>query len=121
MFGSIWAFGAPQRVKVEIASSDMSKQRRSRVLQETFLSRNCRIIITSYQVVSNMAEEFAGHAEAEWDYVILDEGHAIKNPTTKTSKAMHMLRSKHRLLLSGTPIQNHLTEFWALVVSGFYS
>ncbi len=42
------------------------------------------------------------------DYVILDEGHKIKNPSTKCAKACHKIRSKLRLILSGTPIQNNL-------------
>ena len=50
-----------------------------------------------------------------WDYVVLDEGHIIKNPTTKVTRAMHSLRTRHRLMLTGTPIQNNLMEFWSLV------
>jgi SNF2 family DNA or RNA helicase len=47
--------------------------------------------------------------------VILDEGHIIKNPRTKISKAMHQTRSPHRLILTGTPIQNNLAEFYSLI------
>ena len=50
-----------------------------------------------------------------WDYVILDEGHIIKNPATRVTRAMHSLRTRHRLMLTGTPIQNNLMEFWTLV------
>eukprot|EP00981_Chlorochromonas_danica_P000057 scaffold26_cov159-Ochromonas_danica.AAC.20 len=59
-----------------------------------------------------MEEEFTA---GRWDYAILDEGHVIKNPQTKLSKAMHSLRTRHRLLLTGTPIQNHLQDFWAVL------
>jgi TATA-binding protein-associated factor len=48
--------------------------------------------------VSGMINEFSGGI---WDYVILDEGHIIKNPNTKMSKAVHELKSNHRLLLTG--------------------
>ena len=41
------------------------------------------------------------------DYVILDEGHKIKNPS-KTTKAIHGVAARHRIILSGTPIQNNL-------------
>ena len=54
------------------------------------------------QLVSNMVEEFAS---LRFDYVILDEGHTMKNPSTKLSKAMHALRSDNRLILTGTPVQ----------------
>ena len=44
------------------------------------------------------------------DYVILDEGHKIKNPT-KTSKGVHMIAARHRIILTGTPIQNNLKVY----------
>ncbi|KAL3857452.1 hypothetical protein ACJMK2_012122 [Sinanodonta woodiana] len=47
------------------------------------------------------------------DYVILDEGHKIKNPT-KTTKGVHAIGAKNRIILTGTPIQNNLRELWAL-------
>jgi len=46
--------------------------------------------------------------------MILDEGHRIKNPSTKGSKAIHSLGAKHRIILTGTPVQNNLKEMWAL-------
>eukprot|EP01035_Chromulina_nebulosa_P018311 gene18311-23997_t len=45
----------------------------------------------------------------------LDEGHVIKNPSTKMSQAVHQIKSNNKLILTGTPIQNHLIEFYALV------
>ena len=42
-------------------------------------------------------------------------GHTMKNPNTKLSKAMHDLRSHHRLLLTGTAVQNRLKELWVLL------
>jgi len=44
----------------------------------------------------------------------LDEGHIIKNPKTKLSAAIKQLKAQHRLLLSGTPIQNNVLELWSL-------
>lgn len=49
-----------------------------------------------------------------WDYVILDEGHLVKNPNTQRAKALREIPSAHRVVISGTPIQNHLQEMWAL-------
>ena len=46
--------------------------------------------------------------------VILDEAQAIKNAKTESAKAVRLLRAKHRLALSGTPIENHLGELWSL-------
>ena len=46
-------------------------------------------------------------------YVILDESQAIKNPLAKTSKAARLLRSDHRLVLTGTPVENSTFELWS--------
>ena len=49
----------------------------------------------------------------KWTYCVLDEGHLLKNPKTLTAKAARKLRSQHRLILSGTPIQNNVNELWS--------
>lgn len=46
--------------------------------------------------------------------MILDEGHKIKNPSTKVAKAVREVPAHHRFILSGTPVQNNLSELWAL-------
>ncbi|MCK5849273.1 MAG: DEAD/DEAH box helicase [Kiritimatiellae bacterium] len=52
--------------------------------------------------------------DVSFDYVILDESQAIKNAKTATAKAVRLLQCRHRLALSGTPIENHLGELWSL-------
>ena len=114
-----------KRLRLELASSDMSKKKREKVLSEVWERATVstpRIVISSYQLVTNMIDDFsgakymnAGGATSQWDYVILDEGHIIKNPATQMSQAMHRLPCHSRLILSGTPIQNNLTEFFALL------
>jgi SNF2 family DNA or RNA helicase len=58
------------------------------------------------------------HAEAltaeTWDVVVLDEGQNIKNPASATAQAARALRAKHRLVLTGTPIENRLLDLWSL-------
>jgi SNF2 family DNA or RNA helicase len=49
-----------------------------------------------------------------FDYVILDEAQAIKNAASESAKAARLLTAKHRLAMSGTPIENHLGELWSL-------
>ncbi|XP_024362916.1 SNF2 domain-containing protein ENL1 isoform X1 [Physcomitrium patens] len=49
-----------------------------------------------------------------WDYIILDEGHLVKNPNTQRAKSLRAIPAAHRIVISGTPIQNHLQEMWAL-------
>ena len=53
-------------------------------------------------------------AEMEFDYVILDEAQAIKNSTTETAKASRLLRARHRLAMSGTPVENRIADLWSL-------
>jgi SNF2 family DNA or RNA helicase len=69
------------------------------------------LLITSYGLL--LSEEEAITAK-QWATVILDEAHAIKNYTTKTSKTAMSLQADFRVILTGTPIQNHLGEIWNL-------
>ena len=50
--------------------------------------------------------------DVEFDYVVLDEAQAVKNAGTESSRAVRLLRARQRLALSGTPVENHLGEFW---------
>ncbi|KAJ1024814.1 hypothetical protein NDA16_002854 [Ustilago loliicola] len=68
-------------------------------------------VVMSYDVVRN---DIAALSQISWNYCILDEGHVIRSAKTKTTKAVKMIRANHRLLLSGTPIQNNVLELWSL-------
>lgn len=50
----------------------------------------------------------------KWNYCILDEGHLIKSSKSKLSKSIKQIRAAHRLILTGTPIQNNVVELWCL-------
>lgn len=50
----------------------------------------------------------------KWNVIVLDEAHTIKNKETKTSKVAMQLEGNFRLILTGTPLQNHLSEIWNL-------
>ena len=52
--------------------------------------------------------------QIRWTYCVLDEGHLHKNPKTATAKAARRLCSHHRLILSGTPMQNQVHELWSV-------
>nr|VZI14625.1 unnamed protein product [Spirometra erinaceieuropaei] len=63
----------------------------------------------------NLSTDLHFHGETfTWDYLVLDEAHKIKNPSTKAAKAVRALSSKHRILLTGTAVQNNLRELWSL-------
>jgi TATA-binding protein-associated factor len=69
------------------------------------------VVITSYEIARNENELFKA---LSWNYCVLDEGHLIKNAKSKTSQAVKNFQSNHRLILSGTPIQNNVLELWSL-------
>lgn len=69
------------------------------------------IVITSYEVCRNDIDILSPFS---WNYCVLDEGHLIKNPRAKITIAAKKLLSNHRLILSGTPIQNNVLELWSL-------
>lgn len=69
------------------------------------------VIITSYEVIRADIEALK---QVPFLYCVLDEGHTIKNGKSKLSMAIKAIQSNHRLILSGTPIQNNVLELWNL-------
>jgi superfamily II DNA or RNA helicase len=69
------------------------------------------IIITTYPLVARDRDELA---QIPLHLVVLDEAHAIKNGSAQASEAVRVLDARHRVCLSGTPIENHLGELWAI-------
>lgn len=70
------------------------------------------LIITTYGVIRSDVALFKNY---EFDYVILDESQMIKNPSSNTYQAVMALRSKHRICLSGTPLQNNTFDLYAQI------
>jgi helicase SWR1 len=70
------------------------------------------VCITSYQIVLQDQQVFK---RREWHYMILDEAHNIKNFNSKRWQTMLTFNTRARLLLTGTPLQNNLTELWSLL------
>lgn len=69
------------------------------------------IVVMSYETARNDVDQLSTR---DWNYCVLDEGHIIKNATSKLAKAVKRYHSEHRLVLSGTPIQNNVLELWSL-------
>jgi DNA excision repair protein ERCC-6 len=70
------------------------------------------VVITSYTTLNTHRDIFIGH---NWHYVVLDEGHHIRNPCAQMSLTAKQLRTPHRLVLTGCPMQNNLKELWSLI------
>lgn len=78
------------------------------------------VFITSYPL---LRQDIELYVNLEFDSLILDEAQAIKNPITKTAKAVKAIRAAKRFALSGTPIENSLDELWSIfdaILPGFF-
>ncbi|MDF2550086.1 MAG: helicase 2 family protein [Chlamydiales bacterium] len=83
------------------------KQQRIKEMQE---AKSCNVFIISYALIQKDVEDLP----FEFCYVILDEAQAIKNADTLISSKVKTIASKYRLALTGTPIENTLTDLWSL-------
>ena len=81
-------------------------------LQPDAFSGKYDVIIMSYDSLRSDAAAMVDGKS--YSYCILDEGHAIRNPKARITQAVKKVRAEHRLLLSGTPIQNDVVELWSL-------
>lgn len=71
---------------------------------------NYDIVITTYGVTRVDVDELK---DFYFNYIILDESQNIKNPSSKSFKAVRSLKSRHRLILSGTPVENSVGDLWS--------
>lgn len=69
------------------------------------------VVVTTYGLLAR--EESL--AEVTWHRVVLDEAQAIKNPDTRAARAARALTAAHRLVVTGTPVENHLGDLWSLM------
>ena len=73
------------------------------------------VVITTYEMVRLHAEMLVtGPTTPNWIYVVLDEGHKLRNPQAAITTVCKQFATSHRLLLTGAPIQNNLIELWSL-------
>ncbi|CAN6196774.1 unnamed protein product [Urochloa humidicola] len=70
------------------------------------------IVVTSYEMAMSDAKFLAIH---KWKYVVVDEGHRLKNSKCKLLREMKRIPMDNKLLLTGTPLQNNLAELWSLL------
>jgi non-specific serine/threonine protein kinase len=78
--------------------------------KETTAILNTDIFLTSYAILRRDIDLFL---KIKFFYVILDESQNIKNPSSLTARSAYKLNSTHRLALTGTPLENNLSELWS--------
>lgn len=69
------------------------------------------LLITTYEQLRILGERLL---DIEWGYAVLDEGHRIRNPNAEVTLVCKQLQTVHRIIMSGAPIQNKLSELWSL-------
>jgi len=112
-----------RQLDICVVSSDISKNRRTNLIREAISCspKKPYLLICTFGQVSScpkdlVPDDYQGN-ETYWDYIIADEGHKLKNPSTKVHKGCQLIASHpktRRLILTGTCIQNNLKELWAL-------
>ncbi|KAM6515319.1 DNA repair protein rhp26 [Fusarium solani] len=73
--------------------------------------KNGHVLVTTYAGLQTYADTLL---PVQWDYAVLDEGHKIRNPNAEITVTCKELNTPNRVILSGTPVQNNLTELWSL-------
>ena len=80
-------------------------------VRKEIIQENHELYITTYDYLRRDVELYM---PMEFEYIVLDEAQFIKNPKTKNAQSVKALKSKHRLALTGTPIENSLSELWSI-------
>ena len=75
------------------------------------LDRPQRLVLTSYQTLRDYQFSLS---RVDWSFVVFDEAQNIKNPNALQSRAAKALKAKYRLVVTGTPVENELRDFWCL-------
>jgi len=70
------------------------------------------VLLANYETV---VQEPDALIAVKWQYLIVDEGHRLKNRNSRCLEVMNLLRCKRKLVLSGTPLQNHVAELWSML------
>ncbi|KZT54882.1 hypothetical protein CALCODRAFT_472835 [Calocera cornea HHB12733] len=102
----IWKWLGRDRMGVFVADE-------TKLVQQFNSSRSHDVLIIGYEKLRAVIKTLAS-AKPEIDLIICDEGHRLKSANNKTSKMFDALKTKRRIILSGTPIQNDLSEFWSM-------
>jgi superfamily II DNA/RNA helicase len=101
---------APSIVKVVYKGPP---EQRKKIFRDEIETKMMNALITTYEYVMRDKNSLR---RVTWQYIIVDEGHRMKNAQSKFAQTLgNIYTSKHRVLLTGTPLQNNLPELWALL------
>ncbi|KAL3717305.1 hypothetical protein ACJRO7_008824 [Eucalyptus globulus] len=115
-----------KKSKNSYESDDESEGSLNRDYEETSQSKNAKkwdplikrvlrsesgLLITTYEHLRLLGDKLL---HIVWGYAVLDEGHRIRNPNAEITLVCKQLQTVHRIIMTGAPIQNRLTELWSL-------
>lgn len=86
---------------------------RKKIIIQALTSRKFNVLLTTYEYIMKDKQQLS---KIHWSYIVVDEGHRMKNSKSKFAQILGLqYTSDHRLLLTGTPLQNNLAELWSLL------
>ena len=88
------------------------KDERAALIKDKIMECDFDVVIASYEII---IREKATFRKFDWEYLVIDEAHRIKNEESMLSQVLREFVSRNRLLITGTPLQNNLHELWALL------
>jgi len=105
---------APALRVVRLHSADREERElmRTELLSDV---NNFDVVVTTYEMAASQNMKTILCHRIHWRYLVLDEGHRIKNEKTNLYDRLRMVKAQRKLLLTGTPLQNNLHELWALL------
>jgi SWI/SNF-related matrix-associated actin-dependent regulator of chromatin subfamily A member 5 len=104
----------PQMKVVRLHSSDSAE--RERLKKQVLLDfEKYDVLVTTYEMAKSPMMQHSLVRSIHWRYVVLDEGHMIKNEHAIISQTVRKMHFENTLLLTGTPLQNNLHELWSIL------
>ena len=102
---------APDVKKIIYKGNKKERPKYAKILKDK--SEKFNVVVTTYEYI--MLDKSV-LSQIDWQYIIVDEGHRMRNQKSKFALILgNQYKSAHRLLLTGTPLQNNLSELWALL------
>ena len=94
------------------SKNERAEIRRKRMKMQDQKKFEFPVVVTSYEICMNDRKFLANY---QWRYIIVDEGHRLKNMNCRLIKELLTYNSANRLLITGTPLQNNIAELWSLL------
>jgi SWI/SNF-related matrix-associated actin-dependent regulator of chromatin subfamily A protein 2/4 len=99
--------------QMEVVVYDGKPEERRQIRDDHLVNNNFNVLLTHYDYI---LKDKAVLGKVAWNYIVVDEGHRLKNDKSRLAETLRSSYTfRHRLILTGTPINNNLQELWALL------